>query len=261
MRLRTLVVLSLAVVSLSLLSSCDAFFDTNMFKAAGLGQVSASALAAKDSSELYDSAYASDGKLEVSFIDALADDPSAKTAVLETLKASWNSGSADPATVQKSAALYADIELQTSGASGVVNNVVDFLASGKPLPSDDDASGVADLVKGVLPPALLSDKAAFTAAIEAFVEADKAYQVMGTSIGSSGAQSGLAAGSIGTAAQSALIAAVVVGVTPSSGTTVADALWLAVQGDTSNISGFTDPPTSSGYLGSLLSAAGIKLEG
>jgi hypothetical protein len=256
MRLKTLVALCLAVMSLSLLSSCDAFFNTNMFKAAGLGQVSASSLAAKDSSELYDSAYTSDGKLEVSFADALAGDAGAKATVLAKLEADFTSP--DAGTRQRSAALCADIELQTSGASAVVNNVLDFLASGKPLPSSGDTSGVTDLVKSLLPSALLSDKAAFTAAIEGFVAADAAYQVMGASVGSSGAQSGLAAGAIGTAAQSALVAAVVAGVVPSSGT-VADALWLAVQGDSSNISGFTEPSTSSGYLGSLLSAAGISL--
>lgn len=256
MRLRTLVALSLSVVSLSLLSSCDAFFNSNLFKEAGLGQVSAASLAAKDSAELYDSAYTSDGKLETSFVDTLSDPANADTKkeVLGKLEVSYTTSS-DPATVQRSAALYADIQLQTSGASVVVNNVVSLLASGKALPSD--ATGVTDLVKDLLPASLLSDKAAFAAAIDAFKAADAAYQVLGLSIGASEAQSGLAAGAIGTAAQSALVAAVISSVTVTSGT-VADALWTAVQGGSASLE-FAEPSTDSGYLGNLLSAAGLTL--
>jgi hypothetical protein len=256
MRLRTLVALSLSAVSLSLLSSCDSFFNSNLFKEAGLGQVSASSLAAKDSTELYDSAYTSDGKLETSFVDTLSDPANAetKTEVLVKLEVSYTTSS-DPATVQKSAALYADIQLQTSGASAVVNNVVSLLASGKALPSDP--SGATSLVKDLLPASLLSDKAAFTAAIEGFQAANAAYVKLGNSIGSSGVQSGLAAGAVGTAAQSALVAACISSITVSSGT-VADALWTAVQGGTADFS-FAEPSTDSGYLGNLLSAAGLSL--
>lgn len=153
MRLRTLVALSLAVVSLSLLSSCDAFFDTNMFKAAGLGQVSASALAAKDSSGLYEEAYTDNGTPSASFYETLKANPETKVTVLATLETGM--ASSDPTTAQQSAILYADIGLQTSGASDLVAGCVGAIGN---IPSSDATTPeLTAFVKSLIPDSLTTE--------------------------------------------------------------------------------------------------------
>lgn len=254
MRPRTLVALSLSIVSLSLLSSCDALFTTNLFKEAGLGQVSASALAEKDSSGLYEEAYTSDGSPSDTFFEALSGDATAKSQVLSTLQTDYSNTSSP--TAQQSAILYADIELRTTGGSEVVSNIVGYLAGGGAIPSD--STGVKSFIESVVPASVLSDRAAFDATIAAFLDANTAYIALGASVGAGGADAVLPQSVYANAVQAAVLSAAIASVEPTSGNSVADALWAALQGDNSKINTVASPTVTNTGLADILSAGGYS---
>jgi hypothetical protein len=268
MRSRPTAILALFVATGLSLSSCDAFFSTNLFKAAGLGQISAADLAGKSSAELTAAAYSADGQPSTAFFDALAGDAGAKADVLATLTATYTTSS-DPAALQEAAALAAQIELITTGANDLVNNVVGLLSSGTSLSSMSSSADIVDAAKALIPADLASNKADFAAAITALLDSSTAYTALGASITADGVSGDV---DLGTAAQSAVMAAFLGGIDPASVddpatglpyTNSADLLWDLVQGtpgvDTTGLGGgFTPPDFSSGTpLGDLVGAAGI----
>jgi hypothetical protein len=254
MRLRTLVALSLAVVSLPLLSSCDAFFNSNLFKEACLGQESASSLAAKDSTDLYEAAYADNGKPSSGFYETLKANPETKATVLATLETGM--ASSDPTTAQQSAILYADIGLQTSGASDLVAGCVNAIGD---IPSSEATTAeLTAFVKSLIPDSLTTE-ADFKTAINALIAAQTAYTALGKDLASSSDYI-LSSATYGNAAQSALLSAVISGIS-DSGTDTATALWDVLQGtnDGSTLT-FTSPDVSAGSaLGNICAAGGIDL--
>jgi hypothetical protein len=269
MRSRPVVILAVFAMVALLLSSCDAFFTTNLFKAAGLGQVSAADLAGKTSAELTAAAYSGGDPSNPSaaFFDALAGNASAKADVLATLAATYG-GSGPAADVQEAAALAAQIELITTGADGIVNNVVALLASGTSFSAMSSSADIVDAAKALIPADLAADKASFTAAITALLDSGTAYTALGTSIGADGVAGNV---DLGTAAQSAVMAAFLGGIDPATAldpggspyTNSADLLWDLVQGtpgvNTAGLGGgFTAPVFTAGTpLGDLVGAAGL----
>lgn len=242
----------LAVGSFLVLASCDAFFSTNLFKEAGLGQVklpSASELASMSTDELLSEADSPE------FYVQLEADSDKLAAVLANLNNQVVSSS-DPATVQEAAFLSAQIQLKTTDAFEAVNGIFDAFATVDLAAVDE--TNIDDLLRAALPAGVLEDRSRFDAAIAALLAADAAYTALGTSIGPDGVYEGdIPVGDLGTAAQGALVAAALAGVTANPD--LATALWAAIDaGDSSGLSGFASPSTSLGTsLGNLLGAAGI----
>jgi hypothetical protein len=259
MKLRTLRALSLSIVSLSLLSSCDAFFNSNLFKEAGLGQESASSLAAKDSTGLYEAAYTESGKPSAGFYETLKTNPDTKAAVLGTLQTGM--ASTDPKTAQQSAILYADIGLHTSGASDLVAGCVSAIGN---LPSSDAKPEELKAFVQSLIPVSLNTEDSFKTAISALMAAQDTYTTLGEELGSTSDRV-LPTATYGNAAQSALLSAFISGIKgpePEKATIdTAAVLWDILQGtnDGSAIS-FTSPDMGAGSaLGNICAAGGIDL--
>lgn len=265
MRSRYLTALVFAVAMSLVFVSCDSFFSTNLFKSLGLGQFSAEKLKGETSAELVDDAY-DGGQPSDGFFNALAGDTTAKDQVLATLEATYTDPSASPVDVQEAASLAAQIEIITTGGDELVNNIVDALNSLQNL-SSSDPQGAVDLLKSLVPAGLAGNEASFSAAIGALISASDAYMVLGASVAANGVQGDI---NVGTAAQSALLAAALDGVSatgltdPDTGaayTSTAAFLWDSLQGKTvTGTIAFTAPDTSEGSpLGALLAASGFKL--
>jgi hypothetical protein len=266
MRSRYLTALVFAVALSLVFVSCDSFFSTNLFKSAGLGQVSPDKLKGETSAELVDDAYNDNGDPSTSFFDALSGDTTVRDEVLATLAATYTSPSASPTAVQEAASLAAQIEIVTTGADELVNNVVEALGDIQSL-SGSDPQGAVDLLESLVPAGLAASEASFSAAIEALISANDIYLVLGASVAANDVQGDI---NIGTAAQSAMLAAALDGIdatglidpdTGSPYTSTAAYLWDSLQGKT--IVGtptFTPPDTSAGSpLGSLIEASGLTI--
>ncbi len=251
-------VFALVLCAALVLSSCEGFFSTNLFT---------KLLPPKDytslsSAELRGEAYTSEGQLAATFIAELKADPSARTAVLTTLEytmSSSSSSSSSAAEKQEALALYVDIQLATTDAGTVVNNVVAAITAGLPdfANSSDPAEDAVAFVKSLLPAALLTDETAFKSMITALTTVDKKVNAVVES-------SVEGTYNVGNLAQAALVAALVAGVQPSNSSTgetaIADALWDAINDTTGAISGITPPvfdDTFDTSLELLLAAAGI----
>lgn len=258
MRSRYLTALVFAVALSLVFVSCDSFFSTNLFKSAGLGQVSAEQLQGETSAELVDGAYDNNGDPSTAFFDALAGDTTVKAEVLATLEATYTSPSASPAEIQEAASLAAQIEIVTTGGDVLVNNLAKHYAD---FQSVSTVEGAIDLVESLVPAGLASDETAFAAAINAILSAGDAYDSLGGSILSSGGLAGDI--NIGTAAQSALAAAALMSVSevlPAGYTDTATYLWDLKEGSTSYPSGFSLDTSASTPLGSILAGAGLTID-
>lgn len=254
MRLRTLVALSLSIVSLSLLTSCDAFFNSNLFKEAGLGQVSASSLAAKDSNELYEAAYTDNGKPSTGFYEALKEDPETEKKVLAELEIGM--ASPDPTTAQQSAILHADIGIQLSGASDLVAGCVSALGS---MPSSDaQPEELKAFIQSLIPDSLDTEES-FKTAINALIAAQPTYVALGSKLGSP-SDYVLPTATYGNAAQTALVSALLSGISSTEGKDPATAIWEVLQGTDPATLEFTSPNVDAGSaLGNICAAGGIDL--
>ena len=215
------------LVSALLLSSCDAFFSTNLFQKAGLGQQktpSASTLASMSVSDLKSLAESP------SFYSDLSSDSAKKTAVLDNLSGVFTPpASGGAATVQEAAALYAQVELNTTAAAEIVSDVLPAAMSSDY--STLNASNIVAFIKASLPADVLADSsgAKFEAAINAILAARLAYDALSSSI-SSGANT-LSTAEIGDAAQGAILAYAVDGITMTGGVgDKAKDLWTLVNG-------------------------------
>lgn len=247
----------IAVLASLTLFSCDAFFETNLFKEAGLGQVdvpSSEELSTMSVSEIEEYTDSPD------FFDELADDSSKKTAVSDNLESQYTDPEADAETVQSAAELYAEVQLKTTDAFDVVNGIFDAVSQMTDIDFDNMTSdGVTSFVEAALPAEVLADETRFKAAVVALLAADDAYDALGTSIGTDGLASGVDATSF---VQAAVVAALVDGVPGATADDQAAALWDALQG-TASLSSYTSPDFSttgaSGDLGNIIAASGIDL--
>ncbi len=253
---RSSAVVFVLVVSLAA-TSCDAFFTTNWFQKAGLVDQDAADLAALPAAGLYERAYSEDGIASAAFFTALEGDAAAKAQVLATLEADW-SGTAATAAEQRSAILYAEILLETTQAGAVVDGIVAALASEPPANGDDEAT---KYLRAALPEAVRTDQAAFTAAINALLDANAAYTAYGSGILAAG---GVAAVNPLPIAQAAVLAALVGSIDAATTADPAAILWTAMSTGTAPVlnAGPLVLPTfdqANTPIGAIISASGISL--
>jgi len=263
MRSRYLTALVFAVAMSLVFVSCDSFFNTNLFKSAGLGQVSAEKLKGESSAELVDDAYTDSGDPSLAFFDALAGDTTVKGEVLATLAATYTA-TTNPAEVQEAASLAAQIEIVTTGGDELVNNLAKNLQKFQSLST---VEGAIDLVSSLVPAGLAADESSFAAAIGALLSSNDAFDALGTSMLANGPL--IAGTKTGTAAQSAFVAAaleaVVVPVAndPETGapyTSTAAYLWDIMKGtQTQYPSSFSLNTSASTPLGSILAGADLSI--
>lgn len=257
-------------------TSCDGLF-TNYFKEMGLGQVKAEDITTTDSSAIEAEAYSSDGSLSTSYVEVLTANTETKTAVLTTLETTYTAAvtTDNVAAVQEAAALAALIEISTTDAIDIVNNVASSLSSITSLSSSATTSDVMSIVESIVPASIASDETAFTAAVTSLLAANEAYTVLGTSINTA-AISADSSINTGTAVQAAIVAAAVAAVdnavtaaVATDGdvagyTTTASLLYALVSGSTTvdalSALSITVPDYGTDTpLGNLLAAAGITL--
>ena len=114
-----------ATVLTAALLGCTQLFEFNLFSA--LDKASVPKVSDLEKMDTGDALDLLEGEADSdAFFDALKDDPYGKAGLEGFLKDTWK-GADDPTEKQRAALLYSDIELKTSGADDVVNNLVKVL--------------------------------------------------------------------------------------------------------------------------------------
>lgn len=258
-RTTTIALVAAMALTMTGCDALDAVLGFNMF----------ASLAAVDSKEISEADAATLVELSDSdsFYDTLEDDAALKGTTLTKISDAIGV-SIDSAADQELAVLAASIELQTTPAWNLINNVsslVTDLING-PTP---DASALEDTIRSLVPDSVISadgtiNEGAFIAMIDALVSADGVYRDLGVAVGLAGyaSDADINAGEI---AQNALIAAMIGAVNPLSGTTgeyLYDLLTNPLAAEPTSAQ-FSFPIMDSGtdpdnYLGNILAAAGIS---
>jgi len=243
-----------AALTMSGCSALDALLQVNILKS--FAAVSPDEIKSADSATLLDLS------ASASFYETLSSDPATKTAALDTLDASIGAG-VDTATDEELAVLAADIELKTTPAFDLVNNVgslISDLISDATMP---DESTLKTTLLDLLPASVLGsggsiDEAAFLSMVDGLVAANDYYDALGIAIGTDGYASGTDI-SAGDVAQSALIAAMVASVPKDTYPTTGEYLYALLTGSASAPTSYDFPDMTSGTaLGNLLAAANIS---
>ncbi len=230
-------VTALLLFPLFLLAGCSAFFDFNAFKP----------LDEPPAPKLSDYQGGSDG------LDKLASDLGSP-AVVAKLKADTTTtqalesylettyqvttGPLNNSDKQAAAVLYGDLYLKTTSGDELVNNIVaEFMTSSQ-------TGNISSLISSVIPADVAGNQTDFTAMITGLLQANMAYQALGTETPPYSVPPGVTMGDIAQkAAVAYLMQAVVDAITPSVVPTTADAIhemFLLVNDDPSNqISGVT----------------------
>jgi hypothetical protein len=241
----------LLISTVTLLASCDAMFTTNMFAKLTHKTPSTDTVAAMSPAELQ--------KFISSPINMamLEDDPALKAAALTNLRNVYTSGTADAATRQQAAIVSADISIQTvPAAAAIANNLLSTAATNFDKISTATPASFASLMQDVLPAsvgsALSSGQATppaeFTQIIGAFQEANAAYAALDTAIpGDAATYASLPASQTATIAVNCVLSGLVSAVTPTTGASVADALWTGMaeaQSGAPTVTAFIIPSTT-----------------
>jgi hypothetical protein len=270
-RTPTLFVFACVIVSLSLLSSCDAMFSNNVFGGMTHKKLTTDSIRGQTPSELKETLDSDYNR------DQIAEDPALKDAVLDTLEAAYDDpGETGTPEGQTAAILAADIIIGTvPDAAQLAAGAVGILLADRP--DTPDAQWFSDTLSGVLPQDIKSafdtgsptPPQGFVDAIAAFLDANTTYAALNAGItdGYSASVTGEEATEI---AVNAVIAAMVGLITPSGGGSFgsdqdrAQALWTAmldpesadsligIDGDA--MGDLTKPATSA--VGNILTAAG-----
>ena len=250
----------LVIASALLLSSCDAMFNTNLFKAAGLGQFSLANADLTTSSGVQAAAASS----PTTFYDQLAAEPTSTATAISTLEASGT-----PSAL----VLAAAIQVNTTDAGTVVNNIASQLPTLMSSTTTVTASTLSSAISAILPATIdLSSPTAptdFTDMVTAFLGASSDI----TSVVTSGvALPAVPGGTSQDTAYIGLVSLAVASVQPTDSlgniianpttTQVVDALWAAIQNPSATPTFTVDTTTFSMASGStantLLTAAGIS---
>ncbi|PKL07732.1 MAG: hypothetical protein CVV51_12575 [Spirochaetae bacterium HGW-Spirochaetae-7] len=253
----TLVLAVALALSMTGCEALDAILNVNLFSS--MAAVKAADIEGADAGTLLELS------ASPSFYAALSGSPSTKTSALATIDGALG-GSLPPATEQELLALAAEIELRTTPAWDLVNNIGSLLSkliSGEPI----DEANLENVIRGILPDSVLGaggviNETAFLSMIAGLELAYLRYDDLGNAIGTGGYADGsdVIAGDI---AQSAIVAAMVATIArPVSygGTQTTGAYLYAL------LLGTADPPdtfdfdamTSVPSLANILSAAGIS---
>ncbi len=257
MKRTIMIVLAIAVaLSMTACSALDALLSVNVF--APFAGVSSGAIEKATPDELITMSGSE------SFYETLAAKPELKETVLKTIDEAMAEAPASSATYQELAVLGANIELQTSPAGDLINNIGGLFGS---LASGDGGEGedvdFADMIAGLIPPEVKNadgslDKEAFVAMIDALVAADAYYERLGAAIGTDGYAAG-AAISAGDVAQAALVSAIIAAIPTPVGYTTGQYLY-DLQNDvpgTPEMAEFSMPDMTTGSLYNILAAAGL----
>jgi len=255
--------LSAALVALSLslvLSSCDAMFNTNLFKAAGLGQFKLSNADLSTASGVQTAADSS----PQTFYSQLAADPTSESQVLTTLVGDPSNPSTTASDSNK--VLAAAIEINTTDAGAAVNNVAGQIPT-LMQSSTIDASSISTFVKNVLPSDIVVTPnspmpQAFSDMVTSFQQAAPLLSSLNTTTALDPVPGGTSADT----AYYALVSIAIDSIQPTSSyPTTADALWAVLTNPTvSNPStaitfntNNTFNTTTGGTVYNLLTDAGI----
>ncbi len=258
-RLGIILLTSAVALAMSGCSALDALLQVNILKSF--------AVVSSDEIKSADSATLLDLSASASFYETLAGDAATKNAALATIDASIG-GSISGATDQELAVLAATIELKTTPAFDLVNNVGSLLSDligGATLP---DESTLKATLLDLLPASVLGsggsiNEAAFLSMVDGLVAANDYYDALGGAIGTGGYDSGTDI-SAGDVAQGAIIAAMVASAIPYkpvaySSMTYADYLYaLLTDPLITPPDSYAPPDPLAGNLGNLLAAANIS---
>lgn len=261
---RTITIVLAAGLALTMTAceALDSVLQVNIFEP--FAAMSAADISAASTDELLTMSGSS------AFYEALAEDPTAKDTVLQTLETTKADLASSTPDFQEITALQAAIVLETTPAADFVGNIASVMTS---LLSDSEETDteeegyVENLITGLLPAEVYNDdesidETAFVAMIDALVDANIYFQQLGLAIGEDGYADG-AEVSAGDVAQQALVAAVVAAIeTPAGYESQGEYLYaLLTVESTPEPEAFELPDMESGYLYNLLLAANIDLSG
>ncbi len=261
MKRTIMIVLAIAVaLSMTACSALDALLSVNVF--APFAGVSAGAIEKATPDELVEMSGSE------SFYETLADDPELKDAILDKIDEAIDGSTVGSAEYEELLVLAANIELQTSPAGDLINNVggvVEVFLSG-------DTSSIApeSFITNILPETVYDeatgvlDETSFIAMINALEEANVYYERLGNNLGTDGLDDSISAGDV---VQAAIISALVSSIeipTAEAGNydSTGAYLYALITDDSDSITApeFTEPNLESGYLAALLAAAEISFE-
>lgn len=255
---RTAIFISMLVLLLSVgLVSCDAMFQTNLFAKLTHPTPSAADMATKSPGQLQEYMNSATN------LKMLANDAALKEAALSNLAAYYvaspgNSVDATLSDVQTAAIVAADIAIKTiPDAAGLSNSILAYVASGSNISTDSNAA-ITSLVEQVLPQDIAASLTAgdampttFVDMIDAFMQANAAYQVLGKGLAgsttyadgtdvSTNAKTEIAVNAVIAGLLCAIEPATMAGPSPTS-EEIASSLWDALLDPTNPTPAFTIP--------------------
>ena len=193
--------LALAVAVLFALAGCAALFDFNLFGALDNPPTPTAAdYQGADGRDKLGEDLTSPAMIEALIDSGLVDDIAADLLA-------FIGGSVGGDDDAEAAILYADLALKTSEGENLVNNIVETILEG----TITGSSTVADILADIIPPEALASEATFTAMVDALLDANDAYLLLGDYVDGSTsdgvAENDLPPGSLpGDVAQKALVA-------------------------------------------------------
>ena len=219
-----------------LLVSCEAMFTTNIFGKLTHPTPSVADMQTKTPAEMED--YIS----STQNLNQLADDPALKAAALGNMAAVYSVGNTS-VDQQRAAVVAANIAIMTvPDAVDLSGSILSALTGGTTLASGSPTD-VASFIRNVLPADIKGSvspgaamPAGFSAMIQAYQQADSAYQALGAGVGTDGGYApglDLSSSEKADIAVNAVIAGLIGSVTPSGSLSIADALWSALIDPTS----------------------------
>ena len=229
---------------------CSDIFEYNLFSSVDKPSIpTVSELKSMGSAEAVDklSGEASSDK----FYDELAGNESEKTEIQEYLKDVMDNPETETPVKQKASLLYANIEIKTTGADGVVNNLVNVISAG-------NVSGFDDVWNAIVPDTMGEDDVVNV--LGGLLNAYQGYSNFGsTLVGSTTAPDDV---NMGDVAQTAIVSyyvyqyAVNNGIDPTSDN-APDALYDKLQNvDETNVA--LPDPTEDQSFSAILSVAGLN---
>jgi hypothetical protein len=256
----------LCLLLLTVLGGCAEFFTFNLLKSLDpVPLPSPEELAAMPEAEALD--YLSQELASPIFVEKLVEDSAVYGAVEGILYGAMN----DPAHTEsrkRAAVLYADLQLEASGAVEVVNNLTQLL--GQDLESlsfatsEDVLDFLEDLIPQIFPEEAFESREVFDGLLTGFQEAWEGYVVFGGKLGEDPAvPEGV---NLGDVTQKALFSCLVAEALTDDGLYATEAearyaLWTILQGGppaAPTASGFEDPFVPGTPLQNILDAAGIS---
>jgi len=222
---------ALLVIPLFLLAGCSAFFGFNAFKS--LDEPSAPKLSDYQGGSGGLAKLASDlGSPAV--VAQLKADPTTTRALESYLETTYQvtTGPLDTPDKESAAMLYGDLYLKTTSGDELVNNIVAAVMT------STQAGNISSLISSIIPADVAGNETGFTAMMVGLLQANKAYQALGSETPPYSVPPGMTMGDVAQkAAVAYLMQAVVNAITPSVVPTTADAIhemYLLVNNDPTN---------------------------